>query len=174
MQAKTFVGIDISQDALDVALWPSQEVWSVSRDEEGERTLVRRLRETKPALIVLEATGGMEIPVAVLLAQAQLPVAIVNPRQVREFARATGKLAKTDRLDALVLARFWLILRMPFGLNLGLCLTKTCKRCVPWWPDANNSCKCAWLSRTVCAQRPRACTLPCMPISNGWMRRFNG
>ncbi len=106
MQAKTFVGIDISQDALDVALWPSQEVWSVSRDEEGERTLVRRLREAKPALIVLEATGGMEIPVAVLLAQAQLPVAIVNPRQVREFARATGKLAKTDRLDALVLAHF--------------------------------------------------------------------
>ncbi len=67
---------------------------------------MRRLREAEPALVVVEATGGMEIPATVLLAQAQLPVAIVNPRQVREFARATGKLAKTDRLDALVLAHF--------------------------------------------------------------------
>jgi transposase len=105
MNTATYVGIDVSKHRLDVALG-SGELVQVSYDETGLHSLLARLSALAPALIVLEATGGLQLRLAGELAAAALPVAVVNPRQVRDFARATGLLAKTDRLDAAILARF--------------------------------------------------------------------
>ena len=102
-----FVGVDVAKAELVVAVLPGEAQWTVTNDERGVRTLVERLRENAPTLIVLEATGGYELLAVAALAAAALPVVVVvNPRQVRDFARATGQLAKTDRLDAGILARF--------------------------------------------------------------------
>jgi len=104
--AKFYVGVDVAKDWLDVAQRPEGAPWRVSNDERGIAALVERLVQLRPVLVVLEATGGMEMPVVGALVVAQLPTAVVNPRQVREFARATGRLAKTDAIDAQVLAQF--------------------------------------------------------------------
>ncbi len=101
-----FVGIDVSQRQLDIALHPTGDAWSVTYDEAGLTRLIARLDALAPVLIVLEATGGLERLVADALHRAALPLAVVNPRQVRDFARATGTLAKTDALDARTLAHF--------------------------------------------------------------------
>jgi transposase len=108
-----FVGIDVAKDRLDVHLRPSGEAFAVARDGEGVARLVERLRVLAPQLVVMEATGGYETIVASAVAAAQLPLAVVNPRQIREFARATGKLAKTDRLDAAAIAHFAEAVRPP-------------------------------------------------------------
>jgi transposase len=108
-----FVGIDVSKLRLDVYLRPSGERFVTDHDDEGVAALVGRLAALAPALIVLEATGGIEVRLAAALAAAGLPVAVVNPRQVRAFARAIGRLAKTDRLDAEVIARFAEAVRPP-------------------------------------------------------------
>lgn len=100
------VGIDVAKADLVVAARPGGERWTVENDERGVRTLVDRFRIDTPELIVLEATGGYELLCVGALASAGLPVVVVNPRQVRDFARATGQLAKTDRIDADVLALF--------------------------------------------------------------------
>jgi transposase len=105
-ESPTFIGIDVSKARLDVAMRPSGENESVSNDQPGIKALVKRLSELQPALIVLEATGGVERQLTRALASAELPVVVVNPRQVRDFAKATGQLAKTDSIDARVLARF--------------------------------------------------------------------
>ncbi len=103
-EVQRFVGIDVAKEQLEVFIRPGGESFAVANDEAGIGELRRRL---EPAdFVILEATGGLEMPVASALAAAGLAVAIVNPRQVRDFARATGRLAKTDRLDAEVLARF--------------------------------------------------------------------
>ena len=102
----SFIGIDVSKDRLDVHVRPSGQTFAVARDGKALQRLVNDLRALVPALIVLEATGGFEITVAAALASASLPLAIVNPRQIRDFARATGRLAKTDALDAQVIALF--------------------------------------------------------------------
>jgi transposase len=104
--SESFVGIDVATRHLDVAVRPSMEQWRVTNDDTGIPALLERLTKMAPALIVLEATGGLEVPVVAALGLAGLPVAVLNPRQVRDFAKATGRLAKTDRLDALVLAHF--------------------------------------------------------------------
>lgn len=104
--AAIFVGIDVSKARLDMTVRPSGSRESVSNDEAGITVLVKRLCEVQPTLIVLEATGGVERQGVRALASAELPVIVVNPRQVRDFAKATGQLAKTDRIDADVLARF--------------------------------------------------------------------
>ena len=101
-----FVGIDVAKAELVVSLLPSTERFTVENDEHGVRTLVERLRALAPTLIVLEATGGYELLGVAALAAATLPVVVVNSRQVRDFAKATGQLAKTDRIDADLLARF--------------------------------------------------------------------
>jgi transposase len=101
-----FVGIDISKDRLDVHLRPSAEAFAVGRDDAGLEQLAGRLQTVKPQLVVMEATGGFETVVALALGAAGLPVCVVNPRQIRDFARATGRLAKTDALDAEAIARF--------------------------------------------------------------------
>lgn len=103
---QTFIGIDVSKDRLDVHVRPSDEAFAVARDGAGLAVLVERLGALAPHLVVLEATGGFEMTVAAALAAAGTPLAVVNPRQVRDFARATGQLAKTDALDAKVIARF--------------------------------------------------------------------
>jgi transposase len=104
--ASICVGIDVSRDRLDVHLRPSDEAFAVARDGKGLENLVERLRPLDVSLIVLEATGGFETTVAATLAGAGLPLAVVNPRQIRDFARALGKLAKTDAIDAKVIALF--------------------------------------------------------------------
>ena len=107
-----FVGIDVSKAQLDVALGDNEGTFSIANDEHGIRELLKRLTPGAD-LVILEATGGLEVAVAGALATAGIAVAVVNPRQVREFARATGRLAKTDRLDAQVLARFGEAVKLP-------------------------------------------------------------
>src|SRR5215218_7460660 len=101
-----FAGIDVSKDRLDAHLRPSGEAFAVAHDGAGLEEPAVRLRPLAPALVVPEATGGLEIPVVAALAAAGLPVAVVNPRWVRHFAKAVGRLAKTDRLDAEIIALF--------------------------------------------------------------------
>ena len=101
-----FIGIDVSKKSLDVALLPDNQRWSLGNNETEIPSLVERLKQLAPSLIVLEATGGLEILVAASLGTADLPVAVINPRQARDFAKAIGKLAKTDAIDAGVLALF--------------------------------------------------------------------
>ena len=101
-----FVGIDVSKATLEVGVLPQETFWSSANDDAGRADVVARLREMAPTLIVLEATGGYEAVIAAQLAAAGLPVVVVNPRQVRDFAKACGKLAKTDRIDARVLALY--------------------------------------------------------------------
>jgi len=104
--AKVYVGIDVSKERLDVAVRPLDDSRSFSNSDEGIAALVEFVRDASPEAIVLESTGGFEVATAAALAAGSLPVVVINPRQVRDFARATGKLAKTDRLDAAVLAHF--------------------------------------------------------------------
>ena len=101
-----FVGIDVSKTQVDVAVRPTGKRWALPYDETGIEGLIPQIVELGPALVLLEATGGLELPLVAALAAAALPVVVVNPRQVRDFARATGTLAKTDTLDAGVLAHF--------------------------------------------------------------------
>jgi transposase len=100
------IGIDVSKNSLDVAVMPTNQEMSVANDELGCRELIAVLKSLKPQLIVLEATGGLENLAVGMLAAEGFPVAVINPRQVRDFAKATGKLAKTDRIDAKIIARF--------------------------------------------------------------------
>ena len=101
-----FVGIDVSKARRDTALRPDGRTFADRNDPDGIAALVARLVALQPALIVLEATGGYEMPLAAALQVAGLPVAVINPRQARDFAKATGRLAKTDKIDAAVLAHF--------------------------------------------------------------------
>jgi transposase len=110
-ESEVFVGIDVAKARLDVGLAPSGTTWAVAHDEVGIATVVERLEAARPALVVLEATGGLELALVAALVAAGAPVQVVNPRQARDFAKATGQLAKTDRLDALVLARFGAAIR---------------------------------------------------------------
>jgi transposase len=102
----TFVGIDISKNSLDVHVLPEETSYSFVNEPQKVKALIRKLKKLKPTLIVMEATGGYEISLAVQLSEAKLATAVVNPRQVRDYARAIGKLAKTDAVDAYVIARF--------------------------------------------------------------------
>lgn len=106
-----FVGIDVSKARLDIATRPNGESWSVPNDDAGISALVEKLRKLQPTLVVVEATGGYELLLVTRCASSGVPLAVVNPRQVRDFAKATGRLAKTDALDASVLAHFGEALR---------------------------------------------------------------
>ena len=112
-QEAIYVGIDVAKAQLDVAIRPTDDRWEVSHDDAGVRQLVSRLKAIEPAMVLLEASGGLELPLVAALAAHSVPVVVVNPRQVRDFARATGKLAKTDALDAAVLAHFAEAVRPP-------------------------------------------------------------
>src|SRR5829696_3407583 len=101
-----YVGIDVSKERLEVCLMPEGEAFALANDQEGIDSLIERLEEAPPELVVLEASGRYERPAAAAIAAAGIPVAVVNPRQARDYAKATGRLAKTDRIDAEILARF--------------------------------------------------------------------
>jgi len=105
-EEKVYAGVDVAKDSMDIAIHVSGEHRSFANDEGGIDQAVAYLKELAPTLVVLEATGGIELPLAAALAAVRVPVAVVNPRQVRDFAKSTGKLAKTDILDARVLAYF--------------------------------------------------------------------
>ncbi len=111
-RTEAYAGVDVSKERLEVCVRHGREAgegehtFGVPNDPAGTETLLACLLEERPVLVILEGTGGFEGPVAVALAAAGLPVAVVNPRQARDFARATGRLAKTDRIDAQILARF--------------------------------------------------------------------
>lgn len=101
-----FVGIDISKRQLDMAVWGQKDIWQHGNDEPGIREVVKQLTAMAPTLVVVEASGGWEMTLVAELTFAKLPVSVVNPTRVRNFAKATGQWAKTDKLDALMLARF--------------------------------------------------------------------
>jgi len=106
MASHPFVGIDVSKERLDIGVGAGEEFWQASNDEAGIQATRGRLSELQPALVVVESTGGLEWPLVSELATRQVPVALVNPGRVREFAKSLGLLAKTDKLDAHLLARF--------------------------------------------------------------------
>ena len=136
MKTPVFVGIDVSKAHLDLAVRPEGSL-VLPHDEAGIAQAVKHLQPLAPTLNVLEATGGLELPLTGALAAAGLPVVVVNPRQVRDFAKATGTLAKTDTLDAHILARFAEVIRPD-----GPCLTS---RAWPWrqsWRGVGNSSRC--------------------------------
>ena len=103
---KEYIGIDVSKGSLEVATYTGNKTWQVSNSKEGISQLVNSLSQSPPALIVMESTGGYEISLALALSKAGIPYAVVNPREVRNFARATKKLAKTDAIDSRILAHF--------------------------------------------------------------------
>ena len=103
-----YIGVDVAKNTLDLAVTNSKETRQFKNDHKGITSAVSYIASVKPAKIILEATGKYEIPLAAELQANRLPVVIVNPRQVRDFARATGVLAKTDRIDARILALFGL------------------------------------------------------------------
>ena len=105
-ETQMFVGIDVAKAQLDIALRPTGERWTIANDDASITALVAQLQAVQPLLIVLEATGGYQRAVVAALATAGLPVVVANPRQTRDFAKATGQLAKTDALDARALAHF--------------------------------------------------------------------
>jgi transposase len=109
--AEIFIGIDVSKDALDLAVDEPARTWRVEHNDAGIAALIAQVQALQPTLIVLEASGGFELVLVAELAAAQLPVVVTNPRRVRNFARATGRLAKTDKLDAQLLAQFGAALR---------------------------------------------------------------
>ena len=106
MNSEAYVGVDVSKALLDVKVLPSNETQQFSNDDAGIKKLIKFLKKIDPALIVFESTGGLEMPAVSSLTENHLPVVIINPRQVRDFAKATGRLAKTDLIDADTIARF--------------------------------------------------------------------
>ena len=105
-QEAIYVGVDVAKAQVDVAVRPSDDGWAVDNDDAGLRQLVYRLKSLEPPKVVLEAYGGLELPLVATLVTEELPVVVVNPRQVPDFTKATGKLANSDALDASVLAHF--------------------------------------------------------------------
>jgi transposase len=165
MEHPCFVGIDVSTAHLDVYVRPSGESFRVSHDDAGFVTLIARLRPLASTVVVLEATGGYEVTVAATLAGARLPVAVVNPRQIRDFARATGQLAKTDALDARVIVLFAEAVRpipRPVPDEQGRALGD-------WSRVAANWSTCSAPSRIAAGFCViRACNAISRPISPGW------
>lgn len=106
MESKIYVGIDVSKDKLDMAAHDMDQHWSFENNHKGIDQAIVSIKQLSPALVVMEATGGLEFWMVAELAAAKIPTAVVNPRQVRDFAKATGKLAKTDVLDARIIAHF--------------------------------------------------------------------
>src|SRR4030042_4436361 len=113
MEKEIYIGIDVSKDTLDVAVHGDKQHWSFANDEAGITKIVSKLRQLNPELVVLEATGGFEVALAADLGVAKIPTAVVNPRPLRDFAKSVGMLAKTDILDARIIARFAATVKPP-------------------------------------------------------------
>ena len=125
---EVFVGIDVSKEWFDVAVRPGDERWRGSQDEAGVDALTRRLQQLRPHLVIMEASGGYERLITAVLGAAGLPIAVVNPRQVRDFARSLGRLAKTDQIDAEVIAH----LDKPPTWSRGRCPRPLRSNSTPW------------------------------------------
>ena len=162
--AKPHVGIDVAKDQLDVWVWETETGDSVPHNEAGIEALCARLEALAPDRIVVEATGGREVPLAAALQAAGLPVAVVNPRQARAFGRALGQLAKTDGLDARLLARMAAVLRPP---PCGPCPTPTSGPCARSWCGAASSRLWAHRRRPAWSVRPRTCSRASGPTWSG-------
>lgn len=106
MPTEVFVGVDICKPRLDLVILPSGEILEFENSSEGIKQFVKRIKKLKPTLITCEYTGGLEQPLLIACTEANVPIAVVNPKQVRDFARAMGKYAKTDAIDAVILAEF--------------------------------------------------------------------
>jgi transposase len=141
MTARVYVGVDVSKDRLDVCVRRGEAQrhndtsFVVAHDDAGIDHLLSRLLEERPELVIVEATGGFERAVVAALAAEGLPVAVVNPRQAREFARATGRLAKTDRIDV---HRSWRAVLRPYDQLLSLFLMKRSALCRGSSPGAGS------------------------------------
>jgi transposase len=163
---KRFVRIDIAKAALDVFIGSGGAAFSLTNDEVGIRELLGHLAPGD--FVILEATGGLEMPAASARSAAGIAVAIVNPRQVRDFARATGRLAKTDRLDAEVLARFGEAVR-PEARPLA---NEQPRRSKHWLPGGASWSRC-WRRRRIAGPaRQRFYTVASMSTSGGWKSDF--
>jgi transposase len=154
----TFVGIDVAKDRLDVHLRPSGQSWRLAHDEAHLAELAERLGQLRPRLVVLEATGRLHRRVAAVLTAVGVPIAVVNPRQIRDFARATGRLAKTDALDAEAIARFAEAVQpaprpLPDAATLRL---------LPSSPAGGSSPRCSSPRRTAASRQAMP---PCGPTS---------
>ena len=112
-RGSVYMGIDVAKEKVDIAACPSDRTWSMAYGDDDVDLQVAQLQGMSPTAVVLETTGGIELPLVATLATASLPVAVVNPRQVRDFAKSTGQLVETDRLDAMVLAHFAEAVRPP-------------------------------------------------------------
>jgi hypothetical protein len=161
-KAPTFIGIDVAKYRLDLHLRPAGESFTIDYREEEVAALVERLVALEPTLIVLEATGGLEVR----LAAAGLPVAVVNPRQVRSFARAMGRLAKTDRLDAKAIAYFAEAVRPP----VRPLPDEATRIWLLWWPAVGSCSRCWWPSATAARPPIPPYTSGSTPISAGWKK----
>ena len=104
--SEVYIGIDVSKTELDVAIWDSTRYYQFSNDEKGIKALINRIKGLSPTLIVLEASGGLEMAIVMAMVEKGLPAVIINPKRIRDFARSIGQLAKTDKIDAQVLAHF--------------------------------------------------------------------
>ena len=111
MNKGTFIGVDIAKDSFEFVAYGDDRHFNMSNDGTGIRQAVEQIQKLSPELVVLEATGGYEHPLVAALSIAKLPVVVINPRQVRDFAKATGQLAKTDAIDAAVLAQFAAVIK---------------------------------------------------------------
>ena len=157
-----YVGIDVAKAQLDIAVRPSGDRWAIPNTEAGRQDALTRLTALPPTLVLLDAAGGLALPLVAALAAAGLPVVVVNPRHVRDFARATGQLAKTDALDARALAHF------AEAVRPGPCPMRPPK---PWrlcWRGDSRWWPCWWLRKIASvAQRPPSAP-GSRPISPGW------
>jgi hypothetical protein len=168
MEHTKCVGIDVAKDHLDVHVRPIDESFRVTHDEAGVVTLLARLRTVTPTIVVLEASGGYEVALTATSASAGLPVAVVNPRQIRDYARAIGQLAKTDRLDAQIIARF----AEQSALSRARSRTPKLRHWASSSPGGTSLSTCSQLNRTggaCCAIV--ACSATSMRISSGSRRR---
>ncbi len=127
-QQSIFVGIDVAKAQLDVAVRLADDRWEISHDDAGIGQLVSQLKSLGPAMVLVEASGGLELPLVAALATEELPVVVVNPRQVRDFARAIGKLAKTTPW----MQRYWPISPKRSGLPCALCETPRHRPSTRW------------------------------------------
>ena len=165
-EAGAFIGIDVAKGQVDIAARPSGERWQVDNGPDGWAALVERLSPLRPTLIVLEATGGFEAGAVETLAAAGLPVVVINPRQVRDFGRATGQLAKTDAISAAVLAHFAEVIRPP----VRPLPDRATQELQPWRARRRQLVEMLTAEQNRLHAAPRA-VRPTIQAHIGWLRR---
>lgn len=148
MSEPVYVGIDVAKNSFEVAVSGQSQTLNLSNDETGHAQLVEQLLPVCPRLVLLEATGGYEQALALVLANAGLPVSVINPPQARDFARCMGKLAKTDRIDAIALRGFAALLDAQ-GHQPRALANEQQRELTPWWCAGASSSPCWWPSASA-------------------------